>query len=205
MSENPYPPISSGEPDCETLQSLLPAYSIGATDEEETRLVETLLPLCPEVASELEEYAALAEAMLQTATPVMPPVSLHDKLMAATASTAAPGTLVNNQPKAAPAPIIKVSRFWIAASAAMLVLLVASNAYWALVVSNVRKAQDELTAQVQQQDAVVNSLTSGNIVQVDLASSRGMPASSGIPSSMLPCYRLKGCRSCLRRKPINCG
>src|SRR5258705_8525299 len=118
MSENPNLSMSSSDPDCESLQALLPAYSIGATDEAETRLVESLLPLCPDIAAELPEYLALSGAILETITPVMPPAALHDKLMALTASTAAPDTLVTSKP-IQKSNVIRLNRFWISAAAAM--------------------------------------------------------------------------------------
>ncbi|MBZ0317449.1 MAG: hypothetical protein K8L91_13595, partial [Anaerolineae bacterium] len=55
---------------CDTLRELLPAYSIGATDEAETRLVESLLDECPEVAAELLDFMRLAGAIAYTARPI---------------------------------------------------------------------------------------------------------------------------------------
>lgn len=49
---------------CDDLQELIAAYSIGATDPEETRRVEQALVECPELAEELAEYAGLHEALL---------------------------------------------------------------------------------------------------------------------------------------------
>ncbi len=172
MTENPNPLMSSGEPDCESLQALLPAYSIGATTENETRLVKTLLPLCPDVAAELPEYVALSEAILQTVPPAIPPATLHDKLMTLTANTAAPGTLVSQtaQPKPRAVPL---NRFWMSAAAALLVLLFLSNTYWASVTSQIRQTQDEVMAQLQQQDTLIAALAAGNVEQVSLNASEG--------------------------------
>jgi len=46
-------------PSCEELLALIPAYAIGATDPEETRLVEAHLTACPELAAELKAFQAL--------------------------------------------------------------------------------------------------------------------------------------------------
>src|SRR5262245_31958404 len=76
---------ASGD-DCEVLRELLPAYSLGATDPDETRLVESLLEKCPDAASELADYKMLAEKMLFSAPPAKPPTHLKGKLLAAIAS-----------------------------------------------------------------------------------------------------------------------
>jgi anti-sigma-K factor RskA len=172
MSENPNLSMSSGEPDCDSLQALLPAYSIGATDEEETRLVEALLPLCPEIAAELPEYLALSGAILETVAPAMPPAALHDKLMALTAGTAAPDTLVVST-LAPKTNIVRLNRLWISAAAAMLALLIVSNAYWAMTTSQIRQEQLEFLAQLEQQNEIITGLTEGNVVQVSLNASQG--------------------------------
>ncbi len=55
---------SSSGVDCEQLRDLIPAYSVGATDPDETRLVESMLEECPEAAIELSDYLVLAEEFL---------------------------------------------------------------------------------------------------------------------------------------------
>ncbi len=49
---------------CERLRELIPAYSLGATDAEETEFVKVHLADCPEAAAELAEYTRLAVALL---------------------------------------------------------------------------------------------------------------------------------------------
>src|SRR5215211_379751 len=90
--------------DCEALAELLPAYSIGATDAEETALVERLLQVCPEGAAELDSYLSLAQAMNYTAPRIEPPAHLHDKLMAAAA-----GTPAQTAPPPLPSDVTSVS------------------------------------------------------------------------------------------------
>jgi hypothetical protein len=173
MSENPNLSMSSGEPDCESLQALLPAYSIGATDEEETRLVEALLPLCPEVAAELPEYLALSGAILETVVPAMPPAALHDKLMALTANTAAPDTLVTSKPPKTNNNIITLNLFWISTAAAVFVLFVVSNVYWATVTSQIREEQEAMRTEIQGLDELVTILSRGNVELVSLNAEQG--------------------------------
>jgi anti-sigma-K factor RskA len=53
----------AGQPNCERLRELLPAYSVGALEADEAREVETLMPLCPDVAADARAYARLARAL----------------------------------------------------------------------------------------------------------------------------------------------
>ncbi|NWF69687.1 MAG: anti-sigma factor [Chloroflexi bacterium] len=164
-------PQQSSQPDCETLQALLPAYSVGATDPAETQQVEAWLPLCPDVVSELEEYIALSQALLYTSQPTIPPAALHDKLMALTADTAAPATRVNvSVPRPLPVPR---NRRWIAAAAALVVLLLISNAFWILLAAQLRQIQDAYSTQIQQQEEIIAYLTSADAQQVVLNAQQG--------------------------------
>jgi anti-sigma-K factor RskA len=63
---------------CEAAVELVPAYSLGATTPDEGRLVERMLPHCPDAARELAEYRALAGDLLRLIPPVEapPPVEL---------------------------------------------------------------------------------------------------------------------------------
>lgn len=64
-------------PLCEILTELIPAYSVGATNPEESRLVETLLPFCPAAADSLAQYREMTDSLLHLipATHAPPPVS----------------------------------------------------------------------------------------------------------------------------------
>lgn len=59
FTANPQPQQS----DCDLLRDLLPAYSIGATDPDETRFVEATLPRCPEVAAELSVFVQASQVL----------------------------------------------------------------------------------------------------------------------------------------------
>lgn len=172
--------------DCDTLRELLPAYTLGATDPEETALVERLLPLCPEVAGELDEYRALSTAMLYSAPASKPPAHLHDALMAAVdaeapARRAAPPS---SQPK--PVPQLRVLRFnRIAAAVAAVAaaLLIISNIYWLNQVSSLNREQQDLVALLSDQRNALASLGSGQAQRLELVSTSG--ADSGTLATVL--------------------
>jgi len=52
---------------CSDLHDILGAYSIGATTPAENRVIEALLPNCPEAAAELDGYLAVRESLMQLA------------------------------------------------------------------------------------------------------------------------------------------
>ena len=174
-------------PDCETLKELIPAYSVGATDPEETALVERLLPLCPEAAIELDEYLAMGQAMLRTVPAAQPPAALHDKLMAAVAASAAntstpPAQTTTIRPTsgvrlpAAPPVVAERPRVlplnrWIAALAvAAAALLIVSNVYWVSQVNGLHQQQNNLAALVKNQEDALASLGTGRANRVQLVS-----------------------------------
>ncbi len=152
--------------DCETLRALIPAYSVGATDPDETALVERLLPDCPEVAAELEAYQAMAQALMYTVPRSQPPAALHDKLMAAARASSAPSAPSMTVRPAQPAPAIPapvpqptlvsrqrpVNRIILAAALIAAALLVISNVYWVTQVSNLNSQQQTMTALLRTQE-----------------------------------------------------
>ena len=70
-------------PTCAEVEALVPAYSLGATDPEETLLVQARLAACPSAIDELADYAALADAMLYSAPPTTAPAHLATRLQMA--------------------------------------------------------------------------------------------------------------------------
>src|SRR5664279_731311 len=133
----------NNQSDCETLRALIPAYSVGATDPEETALVEKLLPLCPEAAVELDDYLALAQAINYTVPLAQPPAALHGKLMAAISTTSTPKaappvtapislpSVATRVPTiAAPRPrTLRLNRVFAGLAAVAAALLIISNVY----------------------------------------------------------------------------
>ncbi|MCQ3932994.1 MAG: hypothetical protein DPW16_21295 [Chloroflexi bacterium] len=168
---------------CDTLRELLPAYSIGATDEAETRLVESLLDECPEVAAELPDFMRLAGAITYTAPPITPPAALHDKLMTAVAQ---------RQSSPVPASVPKASvrwltptlaRFTLAAAALLLVInMVLITRLFNL--SDEQQQQetriDELSDQLTRQNQFFAALASGEASRINLESSTGESLASVI-------------------------
>jgi anti-sigma-K factor RskA len=188
------------QPDCDTLKALIPAYSVGATDPEETALVEQLLPLCPEGQAELDEYLALSQAMHYTVPLAQPPAHLHDKLMAALNTPAAkpaptPNTMSvrpqaappgeAQQPKPTQTPPARVLPYRLVAAVAAIAaaLLIISNLYWVnqvntlrdreqQIVSLLQNREAELTSAFSEQEALRNSLQSQQIALAALGTGR---------------------------------
>ncbi|MDX1996046.1 MAG: anti-sigma factor [bacterium] len=52
---------------CEEVLALIPSYSVGATNADETRLVESMLPFCAKARTELDEYRAITDSLLHLA------------------------------------------------------------------------------------------------------------------------------------------
>lgn len=70
--------------DCQEILELIPAYAIGATDAEETALVETNLAYCPDAEAELALYNdVISDVLLMPEKLVTPPPALEQKIMAA--------------------------------------------------------------------------------------------------------------------------
>jgi anti-sigma-K factor RskA len=102
--------------DCEQLSELIPAYSIGATDEDETRQVEDGLKRCPELVMELNRYTEMTDLFAHTLPPMTPPAEML-------------GELLINAKKLRPKRIYRIG--WAGAAVACLMLiLVVSNIYW---------------------------------------------------------------------------
>ncbi len=161
--------------DCETLKSLIPAYSVGATDADETALVERLLPDCPEAAAELDQYRALSQAMVYTAPTAQPPAYLHDKLMAAVraeqTTTIARPAPVPPIPLAVPAPRVRrYNRVFIGIAAALLLI---SNVYWITQVNSLQRQQQDLIALMRDQQNALASLGTGQAQRIELVSTSG--------------------------------
>lgn len=152
--------------DCERLQELLPAYSLGVTDPEETRLVESLLESCPEVAADLDDYQSLVGAMLYAAPPQQPSAQLHDRLIAAATGKPAP------QMSVAPAPkrTLSFSRALAGFGLAAVALLVITNVFWLVRFNQLDTERQQMLDLVRGQGAVLAAVSSGSSHRVELAS-----------------------------------
>jgi anti-sigma-K factor RskA len=164
--------------DCETLRDLLPAYSIGATDPEETALVESLLDSCPEVIDELQEFRSLSRALLFTAPDAAPPANLHDRIMAAAQPRGASTGTISAQPKviapdfSAPPKRSRLNRWLALAAGAAAALLLISNVYWISRVNQYEQTQTEIITLLSQQRDLLAATGTGSVQRVQLVSTQ---------------------------------
>lgn len=112
--------------DSEHLRELIPAYVIGATDADETRLIEAGLVDYPELAEELREYQRMNDALAESVPAMMPPPEMLGNLLAA-AREVRPAPAIKVLPRPTPRRV-SVSWRWVAAS--LTLFLVLSNAFW---------------------------------------------------------------------------
>lgn len=173
----------SHKTDCETLAELLPAYSMGMTDAEESLLVEELLVQCPEYHAELETYKELNSAMLFSAPQKQAPASIAANLMKLTAPDAessvttppVKATVIREAPASpTPAPILRPNfrRGMLAVAGvavAAIIILVGIVGVLLNEVNTLRQDQDALTAELQARDSFLEGLSSQDIVQYALA------------------------------------
>jgi hypothetical protein len=161
--------------DCGLVLELIPAYSLGATDPDETEFVKAHLADCPEAVTELARYMGLAEAMLYSAPAVTAPPQVAQQLQAATA-----GSL----PRAQPVPPRPASpSLWqrlrdalaspqlrpaLAVAVAALVLLVGVSLLWNAQLGQLREQQQQLAARLNEQEALLAMVGAGQFVRVEL-------------------------------------
>ena len=134
---------------CEEIRELIAAYSIGATDAEETQRVRAALDDCPEAARELEEYAALATA-LHDAVPLRheapPAARILSRIEFGDEGETTPTE--NITPLTQPAP--RRGFWWLSIAALFVIALLAigSNLFWLDRVSELEANQAELVEQI---------------------------------------------------------
>ncbi len=111
--------------ECDAITELVADYAFGLTSADESRLVESRLPACPEAASQLADFRRLQDEMRRSVPQIEPPAALADRIMAAAAAT--PGSVSPApQPRVTP---LNANRGWLAAAAAVALLLL-TNIYW---------------------------------------------------------------------------
>lgn len=105
--------MMANEMNCDSLRELIPAYSLGATDPEETRQVEAGLKTCPELAEELAEFQASLIGLARAVPQVDPPAAVLDGLMQRVTPR-------------------RTSRrgWWLAAAAVLALVFAVNNLYW---------------------------------------------------------------------------
>jgi hypothetical protein len=110
------------QPTCEDLLDLIPAYSIGATDDDETRQIEEGLSRCPDLADELAQYLSLDDLMADAAPTLIAPPAILANLLASAKAT------LPRQRRNFP--------LWQLVAACLALVLVVSNVYWAQRLNN---------------------------------------------------------------------
>lgn len=166
--------------DCIEIHDLIPAYCLGATDPDETKLVEAHLGACPNAAAEVADYLALSEALLYSAPVVAAPAGLANKLVAATSVAASPASVAPSSQSrlqekgptlwqrfvatlagagARPLPVL---------AAIALVALLAVNVYLMTQVGGLRGSLDDLESRLGQQVAVLTQVGEGTNVRIGL-------------------------------------
>ncbi len=154
--------IESATP-CDAIRDLIPDYAFGLTDPEQTRLVEATLPLCIEAAAQLADFRQLQDEMRADIAQIEPPPALESKLMAAIAAPAVMPAAAVAVPSTSAQPQARraVPYAWLAAAAAVIVLLL-TNGYWLARVDELNQQNAQLAAQIPPSDTTAFVLTSTN-------------------------------------------
>lgn len=178
--------LETSNTNCEKALELIPAYCIGAADKEERQFVEAMLDLCPELATELESYHSLAQALLFSAPPVQPPPHLEANLLRAIApkpEITPPTHAVERDPSILQklvAVFFGPNRGYSPLLAAVAVaLFMLSNIYWIVQLGQIRGDQQMLSQQVAEQRILLRKLGSDRVNRVELASQANGQAGYG--------------------------
>lgn len=140
--------------DCDAVLELIPDYAFGLTSAEEARLVEANLARCPEAAAQLADYRGIQGEMRSGVRQIDPPAQLEARLMAAIAAPVVSASTATMSTTSA-APVRKLPIAWMAAAAALIVLLF-SNIYWMGRVDELSRQQDELRDLLETTNVAVN-------------------------------------------------
>jgi anti-sigma-K factor RskA len=177
---------------CESIEMLIPAYSMGAADAEERAFFETNLASCPDAEAELAHYRALNEALLYSAPLAQAPGHLASKLVAAVAERSAQSLSVSGEDKTAPVNARKRLsapkwQYLVAAAAVILILLLAGlNVYWIVQNDQLRSTQQQILAKLNSQDQVFRIFGAGKAKRVELAAVN-TPSTGASPYAALLC------------------
>ncbi|MEZ4769466.1 MAG: anti-sigma factor [Caldilineales bacterium] len=166
---------------CSEIHELIPAYCLGATDPDETRLVEAHLAECPLAVAEAAEYQALSETLLFSAPAIEPPASLAASILAATSTRiddplpAAPAVRASQQhdrPSLRDRLQAALSGAWLrplpVLAAIAVVALLAVNLYLMGQIDALASSVDALENQANQQVAVLTLVGEDTYLRIGL-------------------------------------
>lgn len=143
------------------LLDLIPAYSIGATDAEETRFVEANVATYPEAMAELGRFRDMGDTLLHSAEPMSPPATLRERIMTSVASDGGSETVRAVSFEAQVVQFMDVRRWSLSkiVAAAAILMLVFSNLYWWNQVKEARDDKDIVTTQLEERDVFLAALS----------------------------------------------
>lgn len=141
---------------CNRLLEIIPAYAIGAADDEEQAFVEANLSRCPEALQELAAYQQLADTMPYTVPAQQPAPAVWDRLQAATSADASESATTT-------------PRWYKYAAAVLALLLVATNAFWAINASNTTDTSPAI---------ILNYAGTGRTRQINITENGDTPAAT---------------------------
>ncbi len=148
---------------CDELSELLPAYGLGLLTSVENKRVEELMHLCPDGVLELPIYQEMGESLLTSAIPVAPPSRVRANVLAKIAEQEMAANAIVTKVLARPVdvstpPVVirSSNRLWQVLSAAAILVLVLTNAYWLFTQNTVQQRLSDL----QQQQTVISALIS---------------------------------------------
>jgi anti-sigma-K factor RskA len=168
--------------DCDEVHALIPAYSVGATDPEETRLVEAHLKTCLEAAAELKEYRSLTEKLLYSVPPMQAPARIHDQLMAKIQESNFHQSAASHNGLSKPLALrskikstfaTKINQPALLLTALALLLLLLSNLYWSNQLAQLQNNQQQIHSLLEDRDAVLALIGAGKAQRVDLRQVQG--------------------------------
>ncbi len=191
MSTKRNTPFNSSSPNgvnCAQLRELIPAYSIGATDPQETALVESMLEYCPDAAAELTDYLVLADEFLYIVPPTRethPPLDVPMPKLPPVKPTHEPA-------KIAQAPVILKNRpnngrLWVIAAAAAitLVLFGGINFYWFDQVTQLQGDQQAMATQLATAQVAMLPINAGEVHHRDLLPNQEVNVSTNAHATMI--------------------
>ena len=156
------------------LEALLPAYAIGATDEEETRFVEETLVRFPELTAEVERFRALEPALLALTSPVAPPPGLAGNLHDAVMRERTP---VHASAPVTSAPVAREARSWRSWFAApglrwalglTIAALLLLNGWWLAQNRMLQQQQATLLVQIAEQREAIGLLSDDAVNRTEI-------------------------------------